>query len=116
MTIETILKVGDYEICNVCNSTIHMRLNGDFCRDVTGDPLVRILIQRVQQLEQAFTTPTPDMVQAGLAEVQRMLDDWDDEGHIQLGAHNDPVSDDQASDMAVFVLQAMAGKLPKAGE
>ncbi|EIV0540799.1 hypothetical protein L7B14_004271 [Salmonella enterica] len=116
MTIETILRVGDYEICNVCNSTIHIRLNGDFCRDVTGDPLVRALIQRVQQLEQAFTTPTPDMVQAGLAEVQRMLDDWDADGHITLGSCNDPVSDDQASDMAVFVLQAMAGKLPKAGE
>lgn len=54
--------------------------------------------------------PSKAMVQAGLAEVQRMLDEWDDDGHIQLGHGNDPVSDDQASDMAVFVLQAMAGK------
>lgn len=112
MTIETILKVGDYEICNVCNSTIHIRLNGDFCRDVTGDPLVRALIQRVQQLEQAFTTPTPEMVQAGLAEVQRMLDDWAEAGLV----FNDDITDNSASDMAVFVLQAMATKLPKAGE
>lgn len=57
-----------------------------------------------------WTEPSKEMVQAGLAEVQRMLDEWDDEGHIQLGHGNDPVSDDQASDMAVFVLQAMAGK------
>ena len=54
--------------------------------------------------------PNKEMVQAGLAEVQRMLDEWDDEGHIQLGHGNDPVSDEQASDLAVFVLQAMAGK------
>ena len=57
-----------------------------------------------------WTEPSKEMVQAGLAEVQRMLDEWDDEGHIQLGHGNDPVNDDQASDMAVFVLQAMAGK------
>lgn len=54
--------------------------------------------------------PNKEMIQAGLAEVQRMLDEWDDDGHIQLGHGNDPVSDDQASDLAVFVLQAMAGK------
>lgn len=54
--------------------------------------------------------PSKEMVQAGLAEVQRMLDEWDNDGHIQLGHGNDQVSDDQASDMAVFVLQAMAGK------
>ena len=50
------------------------------------------------------------MIQAGLSEVQRMLDEWDDEGHIQLGHGNDPVSDDQAADLAVFILQAMAEK------
>ena len=54
--------------------------------------------------------PSKEMIQAGLSEVQRMLDEWDDEGHIQLGHGNDPVSDDQAADLAVFVLQAMAGK------
>ena len=54
--------------------------------------------------------PNKEMIQAGLAEVQRMLDEWDDEGYIQLGHGNDPVNDDQAADLAVFVLQAMAGK------
>lgn len=54
--------------------------------------------------------PSKEMIQAGLSEVQRMLDEWDGEGHIQLGHGNDPVSDDQAADLAVFVLQAMASK------
>ena len=116
MTTKTIVKVGEYEVSHDCGAHFVAHRNGHLWRDLTGDNLVLALVQRIQQLEEAFTTPTPDMVQAGLAEVQRMLDDWDDEGHIQLGAHNDPVSDDQASDMAVFVLQAMAGKLPKAGE
>ena len=116
MTTETIVKVGDYEVSHTNGTHLVARRNGQLWRDLTGDNLVLALVSRIDQLEKAFTQPTPDMVQAGLAEVQRMLDDWDDEGHIQLGAHNDPVSDDQASDMAVFVLQAMAGKLPKAGE
>lgn len=116
MTTKTIVKVGEYEVSHDCGAHFVAHRNGHLWRDLTGDNLVLALVQRIQQLEEAFTTPTPDMVQAGLAEVQRMLDEWDDEGHIQLGHGNDPVSDDQASDMAVFVLQAMAGKLPKAGE
>lgn len=116
MTTKTIVKVGEYEVSHDCGAHFVAHRNGHLWRDLTGDNLVLALVQRIQQLEEAFTTPTPDMVQAGLAEVQRMLDEWDDEGHIQLGHGNDPVSDDQASDLAVFVLQAMAGKLPKAGE
>lgn len=116
MTTKTIVKVGEYEVSHDCGAHFVAHRNGHLWRDLTGDNLVLALVQRIQQLEEAFTTPTPEMVQAGLAEVQRMLDDWDDDGHITLGSHNEPVSDDQASDMAVFVLQAMAGKLPKAGE
>lgn len=52
--------------------------------------------------------PSKEMVQAGLAEVQRILDEWDNHGNIMHG--DDATTDDQASDMAVFVLQAMAGK------
>ena len=116
MTTKTIVKVGEYEISHDCGAHFVAHRNGHLWRDLTGDNLVLALVQRIQQLEEAFTTPTPEMVQAGLAEVQRMLDEWDDDGHIQLGHGNDPVSDDQASDMAVFVLQAMATKLPKAGK
>lgn len=116
MTTKTIVKVGEYEVSHDCGAHFVAHRNGHLWRDLTGDNLVLALVQRIQQLEEAFTTPTPDMVQAGLAEVQRMLDDWDADGHITLGSCNDPVSDDQASDMAVFVIQAMATKLPKAGE
>lgn len=63
--------------------------------------------------DSCWTDPTPEMVQAGLAEQQRILDEWDAEGHIQLCHGNEPVSDDQASDAAVFIVQAMAEKLPK---
>lgn len=56
-----------------------------------------------------WTEPSKDMVQAGLAEVQTQLDSWVDDGTLPYGAADD-VSDIKASDMAVFVLQAMAGK------
>lgn len=70
-------------------------------------------VTRYQEREKLWTSPTPEMVQAGLAEVQRMLDEWNDEDFKVIP---DDVTDDNASDMAVFVLQAMATKLPKAGE
>lgn len=116
MTTKTIVKVGEYEVSHDCGAHFVAHRNGHLWRDLTGDNLVLALVQRIQQLEEAFTTPTTDMVQAGLAEVQRMLDEWDDDGHIQLGHGNDPVSYDQAADMAVLVIQAMVTKLPKAGE
>lgn len=58
-----------------------------------------------------WTEPSKEMIQAGLAEVQRMLDEWNNEivdgKYVSLP---EDVSDDMASDLAVFVLQAMAGK------
>lgn len=71
-------------------------------------------IERYKERERLWTEPSTEMIQAGLAEVQRILDEWDDHGNIMHG--DDATTDDQASDMAVFVIQAMAGKLPKAGE
>ena len=58
-----------------------------------------------------WTEPNKEMVQAGLAEVQRMLDEWqngelDGESHYSV----EELTDTTASDIAVFVLQAMAGK------
>lgn len=58
---------------------------------------------------QLWLEPNEEMVQAGLAEVQNILDSWEDNGPIPYGTVND-VTDSMASDMAVFVLQAMAGK------
>ena len=112
MTTKTIVKVGEYEVSHDCGAHFVAHRNGHLWRDLAGDKLVLALVQRIQQLEEAFTTPTPDMVQAGLAEVQRIADEWDEDWGFQLS----DLSDDRASDMAVFVLQAMASKLPKAGE
>lgn len=112
MTTKTIVKVGEYEVSHDCGAHFVAHRNGHLWRDLTGDNLVLALVQRIQQLEEAFTTPTPEMVQAGLAEVQRMLDDWYKK---ELYIPED-VTDNDASDLAVFVLQAMATKLPKAGE
>lgn len=110
MTTETIVKVGDYEVSHTNGTHFIARRNGQLWRDLTGDNLVLALVTRIDQLEKAFTQPTPGMVQAGLAEVQRMLDEW---YKRELYIPED-VTDDNASDLAVFVLQAMASKLPKA--
>ena len=53
--------------------------------------------------------PSKEMIQAGLAEVQNTLDNWEENGPLPYGTIND-ITDDMASDMAVFVLQAMPGK------
>ena len=80
--------------------------------DIAACPAnIAALCMSIVEHNRLWTEPTKAMTQAGLAEVQRMLDEWDEEGHITLGSHNEPVSDAQASDMAVFVVQAMAGKL-----
>lgn len=111
MTTETIVKVGDYEVSHTNGTHFVARRNGQLWRDLTGDNLVLALVSRIDQLEKAFTQPTPDMVQAGLAEVQNQIDEWSEQG-----ADVSDLTDDMASDLAVFVLQAMASKLPKAGE
>lgn len=109
MTDKTVVKVGEYEISHDNGNNFVAYRNGDRWRDLSGDNLILALVSRIEQLERCFTEPTPDMVQAGLAEVQRVVDEWDEDWGFQLS----DLSDDRASDMAVFVLQAMAGKLPK---
>lgn len=76
---------------------------------LTSPQMINVLLARIEQLEKLWTEPTKEMVQAGLAEVQRMLDEWDDSGEVIPQG----ITDNMASDMAVFVLQAMADKLPK---
>lgn len=111
MTQETVVKVGEYEVRHTNGADFHALRHGDRWRELAGDNLILALVSRIEQLEKAFTQPTPDMVQAGLAEVQQYVDDA-----MEQGVDLYHLTDDQASDMAVFVLQAMAGKLPKAGE
>lgn len=68
------------------------------------------LCMSIVEHNRLWTEPTKAMTQAGLAEVQRMLDEWAGNGHF-FGGDTEEITDDMASDMAVFVVQAMAGKL-----
>lgn len=72
---------------------------------------VKLLLDHIEELEEQqklWLEPTEEMTQAGLAEVQRMLEEWADVGHF-FGGDTEEITDDMASDMAVFVLQSMAG-------
>ena len=79
--------------------------------DIAACPAnIAALCMSIVEHNRLWTEPTKAMVQAGLAEVQRMLDEWHDEAPY-VNIDLDEITDDMASDMAVFVLQAMAGKL-----
>lgn len=81
-------------------------------RELTSPVMITVLLDRIDQLEKLWIEPTKDMVNTGLGEVQRMLDEWAGNGHF-FGGDTEEITDDMASDMAVFTLQAMASKLPK---
>lgn len=81
-------------------------------RELTSPAMITALLDRIDHLEKLWIEPTKDMVNAGLGEVQRMLDEWAGNGHF-FGGDTEEITDDMASDMAVFTLQAMASKLPK---
>lgn len=107
--MKTEIKVGDYTVIHENGTNFHALRHGEKWRDLTGDNLVLALVNRIEQLEKLWTEPSKEMVQAGLAEVQHILDEWSLNGTFIP----DEVTDSMASDLAVFVLQAMAGKLPK---
>lgn len=82
-------------------------------RDLTTPALVTLLLDRIDQLERLWTSPSEPMVTAGLGELQRALEQWKEE-NWELDVNDiDQLNDNDASDMAVFTLQAMASKLPK---
>lgn len=68
-----------------------------------------ICIAALAEERKLWLEPSKEMIQAGLAEVQNTLDNWEENGPLPYGTVND-ITDDMASDMAVFVLQAMASK------
>lgn len=79
--------------------------------DITACPAnIAALCMSIVEHNRLWTEPTKAMTQAGLAEVQRILDEWHDEAPY-LNIDVEDVTDDMASDMAVFVVQAMASKL-----
>lgn len=79
--------------------------------DIAACPAnIAALCMSIVEHNRLWTEPTKAMTQAGLAEVQRMLDEWHDEAPY-VNIDLEEITDDMASDMAVFVLQAMADKL-----
>lgn len=79
--------------------------------DIAACPAnIASLCMSIVEHNRLWTEPTQAMTQAGLAEVQRILDEWHDEAPY-LNIDVEDVTDDMASDMAVFVVQAMASKL-----
>lgn len=110
--MKTEIKVGEYTVIHENGTNFHALRHGEQWRDLTGDNLVLALVSRIEQLEKLWIEPTKDMVNAGLGEVQRIAEEWDETWDFDLTE----ISDDQASDMAVFTLQAMASKLPKEPE
>ena len=68
------------------------------------------LCMSIVEHNRLWTEPTKAMTQAGLSEVQRILDEWAENGFL-CGGDAEEITDDMASDMAVLVVQAMAGKL-----
>lgn len=79
--------------------------------DIAACPAnIAALCMSIVEHNKLWLEPTKAMVQAGLAEVQRMLDEWHDEAPY-VNIDLEEITDDMASDMAVFVLQAMATKL-----
>ena len=64
--METVIKVGEYEVRHTNGADFHALRHGDHWRELAGDNLVLALVSRIDQLEKAFTQPTSDMVQAGL--------------------------------------------------
>ena len=79
--------------------------------DIAACPAnIAALCMSIVEHNRLWTEPTEAMTQAGLAEVQRILDEWHDEAPY-VNIDLDEITDDMASDMAVFILQAMAAKL-----
>lgn len=113
--MKTEIKVGEYTVIHENGTNFHALRHGEQWRDLTGDNLVLALVSRIEHLEKLWLEPTEQMVNAGLAEIQTWLDNLNELRINQEGSYIDPelVTDEEASDAAVFTLQAMAGKLPK---
>lgn len=85
-------------------------LTGDILACPANIASLCICIAALAEERKLWLEPNKAMVQAGLAEVQRILDEWKAENWELDISDIDQITDDQASDMAIFVLQAMAGK------
>lgn len=83
-------------------------VTGDIAACPANIAALCMCIAELVKERQLWLEPSKEMVQAGLAEVQRILDEWEEQS--PLGYDVSDTTDAMASDMAVFVLQAMASK------
>lgn len=119
MTAGTVVKVGEYEVRHDNGTHFTATRHGRLWRDLTGDNLVLALVDRIAELEKLWLEPSDNMLNAGIAEMQNVIENLADSqfendlsdfaGHVDV----ENVSDANASDMVVFCLQAMASKMPK---
>lgn len=84
-------------------------LTGDIAACPANIASLCMCIAALAEERKLWLEPSKEMIQAGLAEVQSTLSDWEDSGKF-FGGDTEEITDSMASDMAVFVLQAMAGK------
>lgn len=87
----------------------NIAVTGDIAACPANIASLCMCIAALAEERKLWLEPSKEMIQAGLAEVQNVLNNWEDNGPLPYGTVND-ITDDMASDMAVFVLQAMAGK------
>lgn len=90
-------------------SLSEIAVTGDIAACPANIASLCMCIAALAEERKLWLEPSKEMIQAGLAEVQNTLDNWEENGPLPYGTVND-ITDDMASDMAVFVLQAMAGK------
>ena len=87
----------------------NIAITGDIAACPANIASLCMCIAALAEERKLWLEPNKEMIQAGLAEVQNVLDNWEDNGPLPYGTVND-ITDDMAADMAVFILQAMAGK------
>lgn len=84
-------------------------LTGDILACPANIASLCMCIAALAEERKLWLEPSRGMIRAGLAEVQRVLDEWS-EDQMFIDGNAEVITDGMASDLAVYILQAMAGK------
>lgn len=84
-------------------------LTGDILACPANIASLCMCIAALAEERKLWLEPSREMIQAGLAEVQRVLDEWS-EDQMFIDGNAEVITDGMASDLVVYILQAMAGK------
>lgn len=82
-----------------------IELTGDIAACPANIAALCMCIAELIKERQLWLEPSKEMVLSGMAELNQLLNDM-----YNNGSNLEELSDDQLSDVVVFVLQAMAGK------